>query len=128
MTVGLLIGAPHHSYTARGRTHHGGSLVDLESDWALSPPVTGHPVTCHSVTSQPVTGHPVTGQPVTGQPVPGQPGTRHQSFTYDFQSPITNQFISSHAPVNVPEQTNAPSVSSYVSQGSTHRLPNILWI
>ena len=41
-----------HSFTARGRTHQGGSLADLESDRALSPPVTGHPVT-----SQPVTSH-----------------------------------------------------------------------
>ena len=28
-----------HSFTARGRTHQGGSLADLESDRALSPPV-----------------------------------------------------------------------------------------
>ena len=31
-----------HSFTARGRTHQGGSLADLESDRALSPPVTRH--------------------------------------------------------------------------------------
>ena len=31
-----------HSFTARGRTHQGGSLADLESDRALSPPVTSH--------------------------------------------------------------------------------------
>ena len=41
-----------HSFTARGRTHQGGSLADLESDRALSPPVTSQPVT-----SQPVTSH-----------------------------------------------------------------------
>ena len=33
-----------HSFTARGRTHQGGSLADLESDRALSPPVTSQPV------------------------------------------------------------------------------------
>ena len=44
-----------HSFTARGRTHQGGSLADLESDRALSPPVTSHPVTGQPVTSQPVT-------------------------------------------------------------------------
>ena len=158
------------SYTARGRTHQGGSPGDLESDWALSPPVTSHPVTGHTVTShlvigQPVTGQPVTGQqitghpvtthpitcqlvyshPVTGQPVTSQPvtgqlvygqpvtdqpatgqsGTSHQSLTSDFQTPITNQFISGYSPVNVPQQTYAPSVSSHVSQGSTRRPPNI---
>ena len=32
------------SYTARGGTHQGGSPGDLESDWALSPPVTSQPV------------------------------------------------------------------------------------
>ena len=40
------------SYTARGRTHQGGSPGDLELDRALSPPVTSHPVT-----GQPITGH-----------------------------------------------------------------------
>ena len=78
-----------HSFTARSRTHQGGSLADLESDRALSPPVTSQPVTSQPVTSHPVTGqlisvHPVTGhpvasQPVTSQPVTSQPVTSHQS-------------------------------------------------
>ena len=156
--MGLLIGSTAPlSYIAWGRTYQGGSPGDLESDWALSPPVTGHPVTGHpfiqspvsqspvnqSLVSQspviqspvsqsqsashgqPVTGQPVTGQLVTSQPGTGQLGTSHQSFTYDFQSPLTNQFISGYSQVNVPQQTNAPSVSSHVSQGSTCRLPNI---
>ena len=85
-----------HSFTARGRTHQGGSLA--ESDWALSPPVTGQPVTSHPVTGQfisvhPVTGHPVTGQPVTSQPGAcqlgsSQPGIGLQSFAYDLQTQI----------------------------------------
>ena len=90
-----------------------------------SQPVTGHPVTGHPVTGQPVTSQPVISQPVTGQPGTDQPDTSQQSFTYDFQIPITNQFISGYSPVNVPQQTYAPSVSSHVSQGSTRRLPNI---
>ena len=36
-----------HSFTAWGRTHQGGSLADLESDRALSPPVTSHQSTSH---------------------------------------------------------------------------------
>ena len=109
------------SYTAQG-----GSPGDLESDRALSPPVTGHPVTGQPVTGQPVTGQPVTGQPVTGQqitgqpvtghpvtgqPVTSQPGTSYQSFTYDFQT----QFIPDYLPVNVPQLNYAPSISSHVS-------------
>ena len=39
-----------HSFTARGRTHQGGSLTDLESDRALSPPVTSHQSTSHWAT------------------------------------------------------------------------------
>ena len=67
-----------HSFTARGRTHQGGSLADLESDRALSPPVTSQPVTSQPVTSHPVTGqlisvHPVTGHPVASQPVNQSP-------------------------------------------------------
>ena len=74
-----------HSFTARGRTHQGGSLADLESDRALSPPVTSQPVTSQPVTGQPVTGqlisvHPVASQPVTSQPVTSQPGMGLQSF------------------------------------------------
>ena len=73
-----------HSFTARGRTHQGGSLADLESDRALSPPVTSQPVTSQTVTSHPVTGqlisvHPVASQPVTSQPVTSHQSTRHQS-------------------------------------------------
>ena len=123
-----------HSYTAWGRTHQGGSPADLESDRALSPPVTGHPVTCQPVTSQPVTSHPVTrqlitGHPVTGHPVTGQPGTSQlgssqpgiglQSFAYDLQTQIPPGYI----PINVPVQSYAPSISSHISHGSVHRLP-----
>ena len=56
-----------HSYTARGRTHQGGSPADLESDRALSPPVTG----------QPVTQSPGNLSPVIQSPV--NQSTRHQS-------------------------------------------------
>ena len=58
-----------HSFTARGRTHQGGSLADLESDRALSPPVTSHPVTGQLISVHPVTGHPVAGQSVNQSPV-----------------------------------------------------------
>ena len=70
-----------HSFTARGRTHQGGSLADLESDRALSPPVTSHrsPVTSQPVTSQPVTSHPVTGQLISVHPVASHQSTSHQS-------------------------------------------------
>ena len=63
------------SYTARGRTHQGGSPEDLESDRALSPPITGHPVTGHPVTGQPVNGQPVTRQQIIGHPLTGHPVT-----------------------------------------------------
>ena len=43
--------AAPHSFAARGRTHQGGSLADLESDWALSPPVTSHQSTSHQSSS-----------------------------------------------------------------------------
>ena len=140
-----------HSFTARGRTHQGGSLADLESDRALSPPVTsqpvtshpvtgqlisvhpvtGHPVASQPVTSQPVTSQPVTNQPVTSQPVTSQPGTSQlgssqpgiglQSFAYDLQTQIPPGYI----PINVPVQSYAPSISSHISHGSVHRLSNV---
>ena len=68
-----------HSFTARGRTHQGGSLADLESDRALSPPVTSQPVNQSPVTSHPVTGQLISVHPVTGHPVASQPVTSHQS-------------------------------------------------
>ena len=120
-----------HSYTAWGRTHQGGSPADLESDRALSPPVTSHrssshrstshqstshPVTGQLISGHPVTGHPVTGQPVTSQPVTSQPGTSQlgssqpgiglQSFAYDLQTQIPPGYI----PINVPVQSYAPSM------------------
>ena len=58
-----------HGYTARGRTHLGGSPAESFLNRAISPPVTGPPVT----------GHPVTGKPGTGQPGTSQPGTSYLS-------------------------------------------------
>ena len=43
-----------HSFTAQGRTHQGGSLADLESDRALSPPVNQSPVNQSPVIQSPV--------------------------------------------------------------------------
>ena len=141
-----------NSYTSRGRIHQGGSPEDLESDWALSPsvtshrstshrsashPVTGQLITVQSFTGHPVTGHPVTGHPVTSQPVTSQPGTSQpgtsqlgfsqpgiglQSFAYDPQTQIPPGYI----PINVPIQSNAPSISSHISHGSVRRLSNVL--
>ena len=53
-----------HNYTARGRTHQGGSPEDQVSDPALSPPVTGHPVTSSSYQSS-VNQSPVNQSPVS---------------------------------------------------------------
>ena len=63
------------SYTAWGRTHQGGSLGNLESDRALSPPVTGHPVTGQPITGQQSTGQLIIGQLVTGQEITSQQST-----------------------------------------------------
>ena len=46
-----------YSYTARGRTHQGGSPADLESVRALSPPVTSHRSSSHRSTSHQSTSH-----------------------------------------------------------------------
>ena len=48
-----------HSFTARGRIHQGGSLADLESDRALSPPVNQSPVNQSPVNQSPVIQSPV---------------------------------------------------------------------
>ena len=53
-----------HSFTARGRTHQGGSLADLESDRALSPPVNQSPVNQSPVNQSPVNQSPVNQSPV----------------------------------------------------------------
>ena len=67
-----------HSFTARGRTHQGGSLADLESDRALSPPVTSHPVTSQPVIQSlgnlsPFIQSPVIQSPVNQSPVNQSP-------------------------------------------------------
>ena len=45
------------SYTAWGRTHQGGSPGDLESDQALSPPVTSHRSSSHRSTNHRSASH-----------------------------------------------------------------------
>ena len=129
-----------HSFTARGRTHQGGSLADLESDRALSPPVTSHRSSSHQSlshwatylrssshrsSSRRSTSHQSTSQPVTSQPGTSrlgssQPGIGLQSFAYDLQIPP------GYIPINVPVQSYAPSISSHISHGSVHRLSNVL--
>ena len=104
-----------HSFTARGRTHQGGSLADLESDRALSPPVTSHPVTGQLISVHPVASQPVTSQPGSSQLGSSQPGMGLQSFAYDLQTQIPPGYI----PINVPVQSYAPSISSHISQVST---------
>ena len=78
-----------HSFTAWGRTHQGGSLADLESDRALSPPVTSHRSFSHQSTNHqsPVTQSPGNLSPFIQSPVIQSPvyqstshqSTRHQS-------------------------------------------------
>ena len=127
------------SFTARGRTHQGGSPGYQVFDWTISPPVTGQPVTViqspvnQSLVNQahqlPVTGHPVTGQPVTSQPhhwstshkSTRHQSTRHQSFTLDYQSPVN---ISPVTHRSLYLNTYALSDSSHVSYCSNCRLPN----
>ena len=79
-----------HSFTARGRTHQGGSLADLESDRALSPPVTSQPVTSQPVTSPPVIQSLGNLSPFIQSPVNQSPVN---------QSPV-NQSPVNQAPVN----------------------------
>ena len=74
-----------HSFTARGRTHQGGSLADLESDRALSPPVNQSPVTQSLGNLSPFIQSPVIQSPVNQSPVN--------------QSPV-NQSPVNQAPVN----------------------------
>ena len=78
-----------HSFTARGRTHQGGSLADLESDRALSPPVTSH--------QSPVNQSPVNQSPVIQSL--GNLSPFIQSPVNQNQSPV-NQSPVNQAPVN----------------------------
>ena len=79
-----------HSFTARGRTHQGGSLADLESDRALSPPVTSQPVTSQPVIQSPVIQSLGNLSPFIQSPVNQSPVN---------QSPV-NQSPVNQAPVN----------------------------
>ena len=73
-----------HSFTARGRTHQGGSLADLESDRALSPPVTSHQSTSHQSSSHWATylrssSHRSSSRQSTSHQSTSHQSTRHQS-------------------------------------------------
>ena len=84
-----------HSFTARGRTHQGGSLADLESDRALSPPVTSH--------QSPVNQSPVNQSPVNQSPVIQSLG----NLSLFIQSPV-NQSPVNQSPVNQSPVNQAP--------------------
>ena len=94
-----------HSFTARGRTHQGGSLADLESDRALSPPVISHQSTSHQSTSHQSSSHwatylrssshrsssrqsPVNQSPVNQSPVNQSPVN---------QAPVNQALVYSHS-------------------------------
>ena len=82
------------SYTAWGRTHQGGSPGDLESDQALSPPVTGQPITGQQFTSQLITYQLVTSQTITDQQSTGQLITGQQEIT---SHPVTGHTVTGQA-------------------------------
>ena len=89
-----------HSYTARGRTHQGGSPADLESDQALSPPVTSH--------QSPVLQSPVNQSPVNQSPVTQSPGNLFPVIQSPvIQSPV-NQSPVNQSPVNQAPVNQAP--------------------
>ena len=76
-----------HSFTARGRTHQGGSLADLESDRALSPPVTSHQSTSHQSPSHWATylrssSHQSSSRRSTSHQSASHQSTRHQSTRF----------------------------------------------
>ena len=58
-----------HSFTAQVRTHQGGSLTDLESDRALSPPVNQSLGNLSPFIQSPVIQSPVNQSPVNQSPV-----------------------------------------------------------
>ena len=68
-----------HSFTARGRTHQGGSLADLESDRALSPPVTSHRSSSHRSTSHQSPSHGATYLRSSSHRSSSRRSTSHQS-------------------------------------------------
>ena len=76
-----------HSFTARGRTHQGGSLADLESDRALSPP------TSHQSTSHQSSSHWATYLRSSSHRSSSRQSTSHQS-------PVNQSPVSHQAPVN----------------------------
>ena len=89
-----------HSFTARGRTHQGGSLADLESDRALSPPVTSH--------QSPVNQSPVNQSPVNQSPVIQSLGNLSPFIQSPvIQSPV-NQSPVNQSPVNQSPVNQAP--------------------
>ena len=68
-----------HSFTARGRTSQGGSLADLESDRALSPPVTSHQSTSHQSSSHWATYLRSSSRQSTSHQSTSHQSTSHQS-------------------------------------------------
>ena len=69
------------SYTTRGKTHHGGSLLNAECFKSLSPPGTGHQ---SSVNQAPVSQSPVNQSSVSQSPVNQALG----SFSLVNQAPV----------------------------------------
>ena len=90
-----------HSFTARGRTHQGGSLADLESDRALSPPVshqsTSHQSTSHQSTSHQSSSHWATYFRSSSHRSSSRQSTSHQSTSHQSTS---HQSTRHQAPVN----------------------------
>ena len=68
-----------HNFTARGRTHQGGSLADLESDRALSPPATSHRSSSHQSPSHWATYLRSSSHRSSNRRSTSHQSTRHQS-------------------------------------------------
>ena len=95
------IGAPPlNGYTARGKTLHGGNLMDAECSKSLSSPDTGHqaPVSQSPVNQAWSTRHRAKNHWSTNDqsPVTGHPVTSHWLSSHQSSSDYTEQLIARH--------------------------------
>ena len=101
-----------HQSTSHQSTSHRATYHQSFIHWSSSHQSTSHQSIRHRSSS-----HRSTSQPGTSQP-----GISFQSFAYDLQTQIPPGYF----PINVPIQNYAPSISSHISHGSVHRLPNVI--
>ena len=132
-TISIDGSAAPHGFTARDRTHLGGSQMQMISNRAISPPGTSHQSTRHPSTSHQSSRHRSSSHRSTRHQSTRHRSIRHQSTRHQSpvnQSPVIGQPGTGHPDTSkyLPGTSHQSVNMDYQAPGTSHQAPGSLLV